>query len=199
MSLRRSLPGHSEMAKRIKAIVKVQIEGSGAKPAPPLGPALGQHGVQIMDFCREFNAQTKDKQGELLPTVISIYEDRTFDFIVKSSPAAVLLMKAAGMTQGSSVPQSIKVAKVTWEQCKEIAAKKIADLNTDNIEMGAHIIAGTARSMGYIVDDHPKGRDDGFEVCSQAVFDTMKEEHKRAAEAVAGVTPEEEPVEQPGE
>jgi len=171
------------MAKPVKAIVKVQIEAGQAKPAPPLGPALGQHGVQIMDFCREFNARTQDKQGELLPTVITIYEDRTFDFIVKSPPAAALLMRAAGMDQGSSVPQRIKVAKVTWQHCKEIAQKKLVDLNTDDVEAGAHIIAGTARSMGYIVEDHPTGRDDQFEVCSQAEFEKMQHDHKRAPEA----------------
>ena len=169
------------MAKPIKAVVKVQITGGQAKPAPPLGPALGQHGVQIMDFCREFNARTQDKQGELLPTIINIYEDRTFDFIVKSPPAATLLMRAAGMEQGSSVPQKIKVARVTWEQCREIAQVKLADLNTDDLDQGAHIIAGTARSMGYIVEGHPTNRDDKFEVCSPAEFDRMKKDHKRVA------------------
>ena len=173
------------MAKPVKAMIKVQIEGGQAKPAPPLGPALGQHGVQIMDFCREFNARTQDKQGELLPTVITIFEDRSFDFIVKSPPAATLLMRAAGMSQGSSYPERLKVARVTWEQCKEIAQRKIADLNTDDLEMGAHVIAGTARSMGYIVEGHPQGRDDEFEVCSRAEFEKMQEDHKRAPEAGA--------------
>jgi large subunit ribosomal protein L11 len=166
------------MAKLVKTVVKVQIEGGSAKPAPPLGPALGQHGVQIMDFCREFNARTANKQGELLPTVITIFEDRTFDFIVKSSPAATLLMRAAGKSQGSSYPQKLKVGKVTWEQCKEIAQIKLADLNTDDLEQGAHIIAGTARSMGYIVDGHPSGRDDKFELCSEAELKRMQEEVK---------------------
>ena len=172
------------MAKAIKALVKVQIQAGQAKPAPPLGPALGQHGVQIMEFCRAFNDKTKDLAGDLIPTVITIYEDRTFDFITKSSPAASLLMKAAGMEQGSSVPQTIKVAKVTWDQCKEIAEKKEADLNANDIEAAAHIIAGTARSMGYIVDGHPSNRDDEFEVCSQAEFDQMKEDNKRVIDAV---------------
>jgi large subunit ribosomal protein L11 len=186
------------MAKPVKAVVKVQIEGGGAKPAPPLGPALGQHGVQIMDFCREFNAQTQQQQGELLPTVITIYEDRSFEFVVKSSPAAVLLMKAAGMEQGSSVPQLLKVAKVTWEQCREIAEKKLADLNTDDVEQGAHIIAGTARSMGYIVEGHPAGRDDQFKVCSEAEFLKMKEDHRRVPEVAPGVPAGETP-EEPGQ
>lgn len=172
-------------SKPVKAIVKVQIEGGSAKPAPPLGPALGQHGVTIMDFCREFNAQTQDQSGQVLPTVITIYEDRSFTFVVKSPPAAVLLMKAAGKPQGSSVPQKIKVAKVTWEQCREIAEAKMADLNARDLEAGAHIIAGTARSMGYIVDGHPEGRDDKFQVCTQAEFDKMKQDNKRGPEDAA--------------
>lgn len=170
------------MAKPIKKVLKVQIEGGSATPAPPLGPSLGQHGVTIMDFCREFNAATQDKAGDILPTVITIYEDRSFSFIVKTPPAAILLMQAAGMEQGSSVPQLLKVAQVSWEQCIEIAKKKLADLNTDDPEMGAHIIAGTARSMGYIVDGHPEGRDDEFSVISQAEFEKMKEDNKRAPE-----------------
>lgn len=171
------------MAKSIKAIVKVQLEGAGAKPSPPLGPALGQHGVAIMDFCRDFNARTQDKAGQVLPTVITIYDDRSFTYEVKSPPAAVLLMKAAGMPQGSSVPQKIKVAKVTWEQCKEIAEVKRADLNSNDLEGAAHIIAGTARSMGYVVEGHPDGRDDSFKIATQAEFDVMKKAHKRVAAA----------------
>jgi large subunit ribosomal protein L11 len=169
------------MAKPVKAIVKVQVTGGAAKPPPPLGPALGQHGVAIMEFVREFNARTQDQQGEILPTVITIFEDRTYEFVVKTPPAAVLLMKAAGMEQGSSIPQKIKVAKVTWEQCLEIAEKKLKDLNAKDIEGGAQIIAGTARSMGYIVTGHPAGRDDAFEVCTKAEFDKMKAEHKKVA------------------
>ena len=165
--------------KPIKALIKVQIEGAAAKPAPPLGPALGQHGVTIMDFCREFNARTQDKAGEILPTLITVYEDRSFDFIVKSPPAAVLLMKASGVPQGSSTPQKLKVAKVTWEQCKQIAEQKKADLNAKDPESGAHIIAGTARSMGYIVEGHPTGRDDAFSICSPAEFQKMKADNKR--------------------
>jgi large subunit ribosomal protein L11 len=174
------------MAKPVKAAIKVQIEGAQAKPAPPLGPALGQHGVQIMDFCREFNAATQDKAGEILPTIITIYEDRTFSFVVKTPPAAKLLMRAAGMEQGSSYPQRLKVAKVTWEQCREIAEAKLVDLNTNDPEQGAHIIAGTARSMGYIVEGHPTGRDDKFEICTKAEFDRMKQEVKVTPEAESG-------------
>jgi large subunit ribosomal protein L11 len=169
------------MAKPVKAIVKVQVTGGAAKPAPPLGPALGQHGVAIMEFVREFNARTQDQAGEILPTVITIFEDRSFEFVVKTSPAAVMLMKAAGMEQGSSIPQKIKVAKVTWDQCKEIAEKKLKDLNANDVEAGAHIIAGTARSMGYIVEGHPSDRDAAFAVCTKAEFDKMKAEHKKVA------------------
>ncbi|MCB1187007.1 50S ribosomal protein L11 [bacterium] len=173
------------MAKQIKAYVKVQVEGGQAKPAPPLGPALGQHGVQIMDFCRAFNDQTKDQMGEILPTLITIYEDRSFDFVVKSPPAAVLLMRAAGMEQGSSRPSKLKVATVTWDQCREIAEKKAKDLNALDTEAGAQIIAGTARSMGYIVVGHPQGRDDKFAVISKAEFAKMKADHA-SKPAVAG-------------
>ena len=162
------------MAKPVKALVKVQVEGGSAKPSPPLGPALGQHGVQIMDFCRAFNEQTKDQMGETLPTIITIYEDRTFDFVVKSPPASILLMRAAGMTQGSSIPNKLKVATVTWDQCREIAEKKAKDLNALDTEAGAHIIAGTARSMGYIVEGHPTNRDDEFSVISKAEFTKMQ-------------------------
>jgi large subunit ribosomal protein L11 len=167
------------MAKNIKAIVKVQLDGGQAKPSPPLGPALGQHGVPIMEFVRDFNAKTADKMGEKLPTVITIYEDRSFTYIVKSPPAAVQLMKAAGLNQGSSRPNKLKVARVTWEQCKAIAENKKADLNALDVEAGAQIIAGTARSMGYIVDGHPTGRDDSFTVITPGEFTKMQAEHKR--------------------
>ncbi|MCC7478510.1 50S ribosomal protein L11 [bacterium] len=169
--------------KPVKAVVKVQIDGAAAKPSPPLGPALGQHGVAIMEFCKAFNAATQDKAGQILPTVITIYEDRTFTFEVKSPPAAVLLMKAAGLEQGSSVPQKIKVGKVTWEQCQEIARTKMQDLNARDIEAATQIIAGTARSMGYVVAGHPTGRDDHFKLATAAEFEAMKKQYKKAPAA----------------
>lgn len=169
------------MSKPIKAIVKVQLDGGAAKPSPPLGPALGQHGVPIMDFVRDFNAKTADKMGEKLPTVITIYDDRSFTYVVKSPPAAVQLMKAAGLQQGSSRPNKLKVAKVTWEQCRAIAENKKEDLNALDLEAGAQIIAGTARSMGYIVEGHPAGRDNTFTLISDAEFKKMQADHKRAA------------------
>jgi large subunit ribosomal protein L11 len=169
------------MAKGVKAIVKVQIEAGQAKPSPPIGPALGQHGVAIMDFCRDFNAKTADRPGDILPTVITIYDDRSFSYEIKSPPAAILLMKAAGMTQGSSIPNKLKVAKVTWEQCREIAEKKLVDLNASDVEAATRTVAGTARSMGFIVEGHPESRDDSFKVISSAEFDAMKKQHKRVA------------------
>lgn len=167
------------MAKPIKAIVKVQLDGGAAKPSPPLGPALGQHGVPIMEFVRDFNAKTADKIGEKLPTVITIYDDRSFSYVVKSPPAAVQLMKAAGLQQGSSRPNKLKVAKVTWEQCRAIAENKKDDLNALDIEAGAQIIAGTARSMGYVVEGHPAGRDNSFTLITDAEFKKMQADHKR--------------------
>jgi large subunit ribosomal protein L11 len=169
------------MAKAIKAYVKVQLPAGSAKPSPPLGPALGQHGVAIMDFCRDFNAKTQAQAGDILPTVITIYEDRSFTYVTKSPPAAVQLMKAAGLEQGSSVPNKLKVAKVSWEQCETIAKNKLADLNTKDIERATETIAGTARSMGYVVEGHPTGRDDKFKIASASEFEAMKKQHKRVA------------------
>lgn len=169
------------MAKPVKAIVKVQLEAGSAKPSPPLGPALGQHGVAIMEFCRDFNAKTQGQAGEILPTVITIYEDRSFSYVTKSPPAAVQLMKAAGLQQGSSVPNKIKVAKVTWEQCEAIAKNKLQDLNTADLAGATQTIAGTARSMGYVVEGHPTGRDDKFKIATKAEFEAMQKQHKRVA------------------
>jgi large subunit ribosomal protein L11 len=128
---------------------------------------------------RDFNAKTADKIGEKLPTVITIYDDRSFSYVVKSPPAAVQLMKAAGLQQGSSRPNKLKVAKVTWEQCRAIAENKKDDLNALDIEAGAQIIAGTARSMGYVVEGHPAGRDNSFTLITDAEFKKMQADHKR--------------------
>ena len=136
-------------------LIKLQIKAGQANPAPPIGPALGQHGVNIMDFCKQFNAATKDRMGLVLPVVISVYKDKSFTFIVKSPPAAVLLLKAAKLEKGA--PDSIrsKVGSVTWEACREIATQKMEDLNAFDIEKAASMIAGTARSMGLIVRGRP--------------------------------------------
>lgn len=144
------------MGKEITTIVKLQIPGAGATPAPPVGPALGQHGLNIQDFVTKFNDATKDKRGEIVPVEITVYKDRTFSFIMKTAPAAELLKKAAGIKKGSGKPLTNKVGKVTWEQCKEIAGIKLKDLNCDNVEAGGKIIAGTARQMGLDVIGMPE-------------------------------------------
>jgi large subunit ribosomal protein L11 len=139
--------------KKLAAIIKLQIKAGAANPAPPVGPALGQHGVNIMEFCKQYNAATESQRGDVVPVEISVYEDRSFDFKLKTSPAARLLLKAAGVEKGSGEPHKTKVAKVTWAQVKDIAETKKADLNAHDIEQAAKIIAGTARSMGITVVD----------------------------------------------
>ncbi|HCJ52850.1 MAG: 50S ribosomal protein L11 [Candidatus Kerfeldbacteria bacterium RIFCSPLOWO2_01_FULL_48_11] len=139
--------------KKIKALVKLQLAAGKATPAPPVGPALGQHGINMQDFCTKFNAQTKDKHGDIVPVVITIFEDRTFTFIMKTPPAAELLKKAAGIEKGTNNPLTTKVGSVTRQQIKEIAEKKMPDLNAKNIEGAMRIIEGTARSLGLTVKE----------------------------------------------
>jgi large subunit ribosomal protein L11 len=141
------------MAKKVVTTVKLQIPAGSATPAPPVGPALGQHGVNIMEFCKAFNAETKNLSGLIVPAVITIYNDRSFTYILKSPPAAILLKQAAGIAKGSPVPHLEKVGKVTKAQVKEIAERKFKDLNSDTIEQAMKIIEGTARSMGILVED----------------------------------------------
>jgi len=141
------------MAKKVTGTIRLQLPAGGANPAPPVGPALGAAGVNIMAFCKEFNAKTNDQAGMILPVVITVYQDRSFSFILKSPPAAVLLKKAAGLAKGSGVPNRDKVGKVTKKQVLEIVETKKADLNASDPEMAARIIAGTARSMGIEVVD----------------------------------------------
>ncbi|NOQ32540.1 MAG: 50S ribosomal protein L11 [Helicobacteraceae bacterium] len=136
------------MAKAVTGYINLQIEAGKANPAPPVGPALGQRGVNIMEFCKAFNEKTKDKMGFKIPTIITVYADRSFTFITKQPPASALLMKAAGIKKGTDNPLTNKVAKITKAQLMEVVALKIADLNTDDEEMAANIIAGSARSMG---------------------------------------------------
>ncbi len=138
--------------KEIVALVKLQIKGGQANPAPPIGPALGSKGVNIMEFCKQFNARTQDKPGEVLPVVITIYKDKSFDFVIKTPPAAELLKKAAKIEKGSSEPNRKKVGKVTWQQIREIAEKKMPDLNCYTVEAAMHMIAGTAKSMGLVIE-----------------------------------------------
>ncbi|MER7012368.1 50S ribosomal protein L11 [Saccharopolyspora sp. NPDC000359] len=138
--------------KKLAAIIKLQIQAGQANPAPPVGPALGQHGVNIMEFCKAYNAATEQQRGNVVPVEISVYEDRSFDFKLKTPPAAKLLLKAAGVQKGSGEPHKTKVGKVSMEQVREIAQTKMEDLNANDIDQAAKIIAGTARSMGLNVE-----------------------------------------------
>ena len=137
--------------RKLSAIVKLQIKAGAATPAPPVGPALGQHGVNIMEFCKAYNAATESQRGDIVPVEISVYEDRSFTFALKTPPAARLLLKAAGVEKGSGEPHRTKVATVTMDQVRQIAQTKMADLNANDIDQAAKIIAGTARSMGITV------------------------------------------------
>jgi large subunit ribosomal protein L11 len=139
------------MAKKVLTQIKLQVPGGSANPAPPVGPALGQHGVNIMEFCKAFNAQTQDQNGRIIPVVITVFEDRSFTFITKTPPAAVLIKEAAGIAKGSGEPNRTKVAKITQQQVRDIAEAKMQDLNANDIDQAAKIIAGTARSMGVDV------------------------------------------------
>ncbi len=141
------------MAKKVVGEVKLQLPAGKATPAPPVGPALGQHGVNIMEFCKQFNAKTADQPGMIIPVVITVYADRSFTFIMKTPPASVLLKKAAKVEKGSSVPNKTKVAKVTKNQVKEIAQLKMVDLNANDVDAAMQMIMGTARSMGIDIAD----------------------------------------------
>jgi len=140
------------MARKVMASIKLHVPAGQANPTPPVGPALGQHGVNIMEFCKAFNAQTQDRVGLIIPVVISVYADRTFSFITKTPPAAILLKRAAGLEKGSGEPNTVKVGTVNSEQLREIAEQKMEDLNASSIESAMSMIAGTARSMGLLVD-----------------------------------------------
>ncbi len=139
------------MAKEIEGYIKLQARGGQANPSPPIGPALGAKGVNIMDFCKQFNARTQDKQGQVLPVVVTVYSDKSFDFIIKTPPAAVQIMEAIKLKKGSSEPNREKVGKITWDQIKVIAEDKMSDLNSFTVESGMRMVAGTARSMGVNV------------------------------------------------
>lgn len=140
------------MAKKIVGMIKLQLPAGKATPAPPVGPALGQHGVNIMSFCKEFNAKTSDKAGLIIPVVITVYQDKSFSFIMKTPPAAVLLLKALGIDKGSSEPNKTKVGKIGFDKVKEIAELKFEDLNAANIDTAVSMVLGTARSMGIEVE-----------------------------------------------
>lgn len=140
------------MAKKINAQIKLQIVGGAANPAPPVGPALGQHGVNIQGFCKEFNDKTQDRKGEVVPVIINVYEDRSFTFIMKVAPVSELIKKAANIKKGSGVPNKDKVGKITKKQVREIAEKKMSDLNTSTVEGAMKMVEGTARQMGVTVE-----------------------------------------------
>ncbi len=139
------------MAKEVSKIVKLQVKGGQANPSPPVGPALGAAGVNIMEFCKQFNARTQDKQGKVLPVAITVYSDKSFEFVVKTPPAAVQILEAAKLKGGSGEPNRKKVASITWDQVKAIAEDKMPDLNAFTVESGMKMVAGTARSMGITV------------------------------------------------
>ena len=141
------------MAKKVEAYIKLQINAGNATPAPPVGPALGQKGVNIMDFCKQFNARTQDQPGMVIPVVITVYSDRSFTFVTKTPPAAVLLKKAAGLKSASGEPNKKKVATITRAQAEEIAKIKMPDLNAASVEAATEMIKGTARSMGIVIED----------------------------------------------
>lgn len=139
------------MAKEVTGYLKLQVKGGAANPAPPIGPALGSKGLNIMDFCKQFNARTQDKPGQVLPVLITIYNDKSFDFVIKTPPAAILILDAAKKQKGSAEPNRTKVGSITWDQVKTIAETKMPDLNAFKIESAMKMVAGTARSMGITV------------------------------------------------
>ena len=139
------------MAKEVSKVVKLQVKGGAANPSPPVGPALGAAGVNIMEFCKQFNARTQDKQGKIVPVVISVYKDKSFEFVIKTAPAAVQILEASKVKKGSGEPNRAKVAKITWDQVRTIAEDKMQDLNAFTIDSAMKMVAGTARSMGVTV------------------------------------------------
>jgi large subunit ribosomal protein L11 len=143
------------MAKQITGYLKLQVKGGQANPAPPIGPALGSKGLNIMDFCKQFNARTQDKPGQILPVLITIYNDKSFDFVIKTPPAAVLILDAAKKQKGSAEPNRTKVGSITWAQVKTIAETKMPDLNAFKVESAMKMVAGTARSLGITVSGTP--------------------------------------------
>jgi len=143
------------MAKQIIGYLKLQVKGGQANPAPPIGPALGSKGLNIMDFCKQFNARTQDKPGQILPVLITIYNDKSFDFVIKTPPAAVLILDAAKKQKGSAEPNRAKIGSISWDQVKNIAETKMPDLNAFKVESAMKMVAGTARSMGVTISGTP--------------------------------------------
>ena len=139
------------MAKQVTGYLKLQVKGGAANPAPPIGPALGSKGLNIMDFCKQFNARTQDKPGQVLPVLITIYNDKSFDFVIKTPPAAILILDAAKKQKGSAEPKTVKIGSISWDQVKTIAETKMPDLNAFRIEAAMKMVAGTARSLGVTI------------------------------------------------
>ena len=149
------------MAKEVEVFIKLQVKGGQANPAPPIGPALGSKGVNIMEFCKRFNAATQDKMGKILPVVISVYKDKSFEFVIKTPPAAIQLLEAAKIKLGSAEPNRKKVGKVSWDQVRAIAEDKMPDLNCFTLDSAMKMVAGTARSMGITIDGTPPWAGEG--------------------------------------
>ena len=139
------------MAKEVSGLIKLQIKGGAANPSPPVGPALGAKGVNIMEFCKQFNARTQDQAGKVIPVIITVFKDKSFTFIIKTPPVAVQILEAVKLKKGSAEPNRVKVGKITWDQVREIAEAKMKDLNAFTVESAMHMVAGTARSMGVLV------------------------------------------------
>jgi len=139
------------MAKEVSGLIKLQIKGGAANPSPPVGPALGAKGVNIMEFCKQFNARTQDQAGKVIPVIITVFKDKSFSFIIKTPPVAVQILEAVKLKKGSAEPNRVKVGKMTWDQVREIAEAKMKDLNAFTVESAMHMVAGTARSMGVVV------------------------------------------------
>ena len=177
------------MAKEIAGFIKLQIRGGQANPAPPIGPALGAKGVNIMDFCKSFNASTQDSPGKVLPVVITVFQDKSFSYIIKTPPAAVLLMEAANKKKGSPEPNRVKVASVTWDQVKAIAEEKMPDLNAFTVESGMKMVAGTARSMGFIVKGVPPWGGEAVEDVKIASAEEIVAAKEAAAESSSDDAP----------
>lgn len=183
------------MAKKVMTMIKLQVPAGKATPAPPVGPALGQHGLNIMDFCKLFNAQTAQQMGDVIPVEITVFQDRSFEFICKSPPASSLLKKAAGLETASGQAGKMLVGEVTWKQVRDIAETKMEDLNARDLDAGAQIVAGTARSMGIRVVE--EATDEEYIDASETVVQTEDEEAPAVEAPVAGDEGEEEVEEAP--
>jgi large subunit ribosomal protein L11 len=182
------------MAKKVLTMIKLQIPAGAANPAPPVGPALGQHGVNIMEFCKAFNAQTEADRGTIIPVEITVYADRSFEFITKTPPAAVLIKEAAGIDKGSGEPHIVKVGRISSDQVRQIAERKMPDLNANDLDAASKIVAGTARSMGVLVGDEA-----GEVASAEEIAESRAQAEAAAASAAESAAPTESAEEAPAE